>query len=511
MYRILVVDDEPKQLRILSKIIRARNNEYEVKEANNGKDALDLCVEHIFDLIICDIRMPVMGGLEFIEKARVGVNNHAQIVVLSGYGEFAYAQRAIELGVTDYLLKPIEENNLYTLLDKMEHIKLQKKETENRLNYARTVYAANWLRECTSSKELMELIPNTGCCSVVCVISEETDMISSIELEALLIEFYSMAFFREPHEKKAIAVLGMNEVMSNKDWIRDLSNNLYSISESLNHKYWMGVGDLHRSDLSGIRDGCSQAESAVSARFYKPNERIFFYSDIQSKLQSDLTRYPTLDDNIFRFKSLSEQECLETVIEWISSLTGEFWVDPDILKSIICGVLAQHHHSLEKQLNINEVVGNLADQDINDLNMVESFDDLKMCLCKYFCNVRKLMFSLPSSGHWRILDQCIKRMTEQFHPDLSLTKVASWCHLSPSYFSILFKQHTGKKFTDYLLTLRLSQAVKLLRNSDLKVFEISREVGFQDAKYFSRLFKSVYGVSPDKFRSLDVFEKHEDS
>ncbi|HHW71705.1 MAG TPA: response regulator, partial [Firmicutes bacterium] len=106
MLRILVVDDEPWQRRILSRIVRSHADVCEVDEAINGQQALEKHSERPYDIMFVDIRMPVMDGLGLIERVRELDGEKTQIAIISGYGEFAYAQKAIGLQVAEYLLKP---------------------------------------------------------------------------------------------------------------------------------------------------------------------------------------------------------------------------------------------------------------------------------------------------------------------------------------------------------------------------------------------------------------------
>ena len=122
-------------------------------------------------------------------------------------------------------------------------------------------------------------------------------------------------------------------------------------------------------------------------------------------------------------------------------------------------------------------------------------------LYQYLSHTQDVIQDALQTRHHSILERCIERMELEFDPDLSLSVVADWCHFSPSYFSKLFKEHTGESFTDYLVALRMTKAAAKLKNSHKKVYEIAEEVGYRDVKYFTHLQK-VYGVAPNEYRTM---------
>ncbi len=510
MFRILVVDDEPRQRRILSRVIRSHDSAFEVLEARNGQEALSFHQKQPFDIMFVDIQMPVMDGLELIENIRKTDDGKTQISIISGYGEFAFAQKAIGLQVAEYLLKPIEEELVIQVLERMQGKILQRRAREDWKDDAREIYAINLLRRyflAPSSKETKDrvrsILPNTSYALVLCVEWEGShDEVSrhNDRLDGLA----NVVLFHEPHGKRAIAVVGVTDRAEGSK-ILDYLQNKCAFERDVGNMLWIGAGSIQKQKSVPMQRAYQHARIALSMRFYEPEKTLFVYDQIAENYSRKLSVYPQLDDAIFGNIDGDVEGRFLAVKDWMLGLTNGRWVAPDVLLLAIGGVLQQQQHSIMERMLVES---RTSLPDIENLYESSSLDDACRWLCQYLSQKEAAVEHALSKRHHAILERCLDRMESEFHPELSLSTVADWCHFSPSYFSKLFKEYTGKSFIDYMVALRLSKAAGQLKNSHRKVYEIAEEVGYRDVKYFTRVFKKAYGVSPNEFRTLATRPSH---
>lgn len=505
MLRILVVDDEPRQRRILSRIVSSHDESYEVVEAKNGEEALAMHHQQPFDIMFVDIRMPVMDGLELLERVRKTDGGRTQAAIISGYGEFAYAQKAIGLQVTEYLLKPIEEAIVLQVLERMLVEISKRKVREVWAESAQETYAAALLRRYFSTPEDQEtaeiarrLLPKTTHAAVLCVEWEGTQEQALLRLGHRLSSVSNSAFVHEPNAVWGIAVIGANGVGEGKQLLEHLQEE-FAVESRQAAMLWIGAGSLQPQRPEGLRKSYQQAQTALSLRFYYPEQSFFTHDQAASRFCRELSTYPKLDDCIFSSLYSDGEYCLEEIEEWVRGLTGERLVDPEVLLLAIGGTLQRQQHSLMERMLIESPA------DLPALELLyecRSLPEACQWLYQYLSHTQDVIQDALQTRHHSILERCIERMELEFDPDLSLSVVADWCHFSPSYFSKLFKEHTGESFTDYLVALRMTKAAAKLKNSHKKVYEIAEEVGYRDVKYFTRIFKKVYGVAPNEYRTM---------
>lgn len=511
MLRILVVDDEPWQRRILSRIVSSHADVCEVDEAINGQQALEKHSERPYDIMFVDIRMPVMDGLGLIERVRELDGEKAQIAIISGYGEFAYAQKAIGLQVAEYLLKPIEADLVLQVLERMRAKIAEVQAREAWTESAREISATSLFRRYLSApgdheaaRMVHSILPNARSAAVLCMEWSGDRDCDETCADSLRKALSRIAFFREPNANAGIAVLGVDSTTSERrllHWIQQECA-FHVDPETM---LWIGVGTPQPKDPRGLNESFRQAQLALSMKFYYPDRRLFPYKEIASRWSSELSVYPSCDDKVFSGLYSDNEFCPKEIESWVTTLTGGRLVDPEVLLFAIRGTLLRQQHSLVER-SLVECQAELPSTD--GLDSCRSLDEACRWLCEHLNQTQTALRDALKRRHHHVLERCLERMEREFDPELSLPVAADWCHFSPSYFSKLFREHTGESFTDYMVSLRMSKAAVRLKNSRKKVYEIAEEVGYRDVKYFTRVFKRVYGVSPNEFRTLGPRTPH---
>ncbi len=318
MLKILVVDDEPWQVKTLASIIKGMKSEYEVFEASDGKEALDFILSDVFDVIITDIRMPVMSGLEMIERIEK-LSNRPEIVILSGYGEFQYAQRAINFGVFEYLLKPISKVDIERTLDKLEKKFEQKKTEQNhkngmlkKLENTLPVYIEHqmnrWINNDLDGNEIEELLEIFQNNRFVCVLATKikkyfqiAGMYDKEEFNRLMqyLKFkmketlnpigHSISFFHEKGRNTMITILTSGKDFNlksdkNENTIKSFNN---LVKDELGLIVTIGIGNTSPDICSHLGKCCDQALEAIDYSFIIGNREVIYFADMDSKISKD--------------------------------------------------------------------------------------------------------------------------------------------------------------------------------------------------------------------------------
>jgi Response regulator containing CheY-like receiver domain and AraC-type DNA-binding domain len=534
MLKVLVVDDEVAQVTTFVSIIKNMKPDYEVFKAMDGKEALDFFLANPVDIIITDIRMPDMSGLEMIEKV-IASGHKPEIVILSGYGEFQYAQKAINFGVFEYLLKPVAKSDIVGILDRLEKKFLEKRSEQNqknilmkKLDYTFPVYIEHQLNSWISRdlneneiEEIYDIFPEKGYVNVLAVkikrFTKITGIYNSEEIKRLLQHFkfmmkealvsigHSISFFSEKSQNIMVTLLTSGSDFNlrsekNKTVIKSFCT---SVKDELGATVAIGVGNRSTDIANGVSQSYEQAAKAVEYNFFSSHQDIIYFSEINAeeyKNRNDIysfekelaattqrnsdnipvkTFYDIFDKYSNRLSGIKPQRLKECL----------YYTAIQILKTIKW-LLAEEHYDI------------LVESVRNSIFESESYSELKCVFIDILDNLAGYMNNKRNKENYIIVDKYKKYIQEKYMEDLSLESASSKFHFTPSYFSSIFKNYIGIGFSEYLMAVRIERAQHLLKNTDFKVYEISEKVGYKDATYFNKIFKREVGISPYKFRQV---------
>lgn len=186
--------------------------------------------------------------------------------------------------------------------------------------------------------------------------------------------------------------------------------------------------------------------------------------------------------------------------QWIDSVIAEGYPAPDILTDQIRRALHRLPHQLGSMLTVQDV--SILENAINDefssicVSLAVLKERTRTCLECVRCTVDRNRNNRVGN----VIGRCIAELRENYQLDYTLSELAEKYYFNPSYFSTLFKKHTGMHFTEYVMDLRMNHAARLLLESNDKIYQIAKKVGYQDVKYFTRIFKKKYGYTPEEYR-----------
>lgn len=500
--RVLVVEDEIRIRKGMANLIENHTEHTVVGEAQNGKEGMEMALLYMPDLIITDIRMPVMDGLEMMRRLREKEGDW-HFVILSGYSEFQYAQKAIQYGVDDYLIKPLAPDDVIELLDTIEQRvkkeRQKKQETPERMlrNYLveKEEISAEQLKEVCDfgTEEELQLV-----CAYVGNLSKEDrncciDRLQRFQAELSGEKIY---YFFTESTREFIILLKKKQWESLK---KELENKL--LRRKANDRIWVWttgtVKELRELrqryeelrklyeyglvlDVSEVLDNQKTAnficEEYTDSKKLKKDIQIAFYKKEKKQLEKELLNFMEVMAQV----KIKPQEIKEQYIQMIYFLLS-------LAKENNSGVYEQLQN-LNAAQNIGKAVT------YNELK-----DIFSMVMQVLLSNINERQ----NISNYIIL-KAIDYIRNHYKEGVTLEEVAQSLDITPEYLSTLFNREMGENFSSFLKKFRMSHAKRLLRETDKKIGDIAIEVGYSDPKYFNRVFKAEEGISPKEFRTLNV-------
>lgn len=500
--RVLVVEDEIRIRKGMANLIENHTEHTVIGEAQNGKEGVELALLYVPDLIITDIRMPVMDGLEMMRQLREH-DGEWHFVILSGYSEFAYAKKALQYGADDYLIKPLAPDDVIELLDKIqERLRKERQKRQEKPEQMLRNYLVE--KEDIPIEQLEEVCrfePDEQWRMVSAYVGnlpkeDRNNCISRINrLKADYPDEKIYYFFTESTReflvllkeelwsgfKREIENKLLNRRAAERAWIwvtseiKDIKE-IRNVYEKLEEYYeYALVFDAGKIIDKAYIENFTPEEYLSSQRNKKELQK-FFYKKDQQQFQKEMTKFT---DEMSRLKIRPRQikeEYLQMAY-FLSNLAKEN--DGRIYEQL-------------QNLNVIQNIGNaVTEHELKSIfaNMVQVF--------------LNNMNGQQNISNYVIL-RAIDYIRNHFQEGISLESVAENLDITPEYLSTLFNREVGENFTSFLKKFRISYAKRLLRETDKKIYEIADEVGYTDPKYFNRVFKEEEGISPGDFRSLKV-------
>lgn len=520
MVRILLVDDEPFIVQGLKAMIELGCENCEVAgEAANGKEALDFLKHRDVDLIIADIQMPVMSGLELLEKIRNEKISDAYFVVLSGYSDFQYAQQALRYKCMDYVLKPVKQEELERIIRQVESLNRKKEEQEAREQYwEQAVFSesiAAVLYGEADSKTLQYLekhLPFSGSLRYVELEdghkeSGEEDRKSRMFYEAcrkVAGEPWKECFVRERNRDTGTYRIGMifpeemakQEQKTEQEFLQDFLKRLET-EEKISAVAFAGGS---AENLEGLAESRRTAEMVRSLSMFGESGRILWYEEEQEKYHSEnvVLCKETLDGLI--------RAAEENHGEQIAQKSGELYsqmrnagMDRQMIDMNLNYLLFGLVHLAVQQ---NDAV---SQEEVFPMLRENGFDLHAMRgnqehLEKFVREYADYLVGIRKKSSRGVLADVEKEISERYAENLTLKEMSGKFFVNSAYLGQLFKKKHGISFKEYLNNYRIEQAAELLLRTDRKIYEIAEEVGYHDLDYFINRFIAAKGCTPSRFR-----------
>lgn len=503
MYKILIVDDERNERTGIEKLIKRYHYDLDVKQAANGMEALDILRKEHIDIVLTDIKMPFMTGVELIGEIHK-IGQDPICIIYSAYSEFEYAQNAIALGVLQYLLKPIKLNEFQNLFDKVllicEEKKKQREENER---------LKRKLKEAENEKIYRQLL---------WYLESESDVLSKDEnflftdgpLIPIIISSYSYLFSKywENYAKEITDIFLEQVIIINKDDTQTLLLVRYSTSlasckmklicerlikmsrEKYQSELFIVVG-RECGSINELKKVYEKMREQLDYQFFI-SESMYFVDegnnfvkkegDMLSLYFKKISTYARLKD----YKGMRQE--FEKAFLYVENTIGFSSVYTkynfsEIIKDC-CEILNKEKHLVKV---VEAVYGSQSFQEVKNAVylLLEEFERTQGR-----CREENKVVTLA------------KKYIHNHYQDytLSVSAIADELNISTAYLSTVFKVETNQNLIKYITEYRIEKAKELLMSTNMKVSDVAEKVGYLNSSYFISLFRNNTGYSPSKYR-----------
>ncbi|MCI8417821.1 MAG: helix-turn-helix domain-containing protein [Lachnospiraceae bacterium] len=521
-FGLLICDDE---WMIREQILRsAREMEgFQIYTAESGRAAQNVLGKFSIDGVILDVRMPEMDGIALLQWMQK-MGKEPVVVILSGHDEFDYAQQCLRYGAVEYLLKPVTDDQIQIFLAELQErirrkqIYIRKiEEYSQRLDSLKPVLREQFFRELLQrslSREAVQrmeeflevhiLYP----CLLVAVIQIEMggeggkDSREPLQryalgevLESQLKERIPVNLFHADSKLLVIMAGGTREDMDN-ELMGALGEILHTMSRDLSLQFHIGVGGVvHTAEK--IRDSYAQALYALSFNDFEQEQGIVDIRDVaDGDKQGDGVQKlrSTLGELLTAAALMSRQELTERLQSALEAIRGtELDLDMAIYFCSYLAVIALERLDMQMEW--------LRRNPIYEISAKTTLEEVYHSTQQLLVSVEQALTEKKQNRIRRIAKTCQKIIERDYGKKIGILEIADQMEVSSNYLSTIFRRETRYSVNEYLNAVRLEHAKRLLRDTNLKVYEIAEQVGFSDTYYFSTVFKKHIGVSPSEYRN----------
>lgn len=534
MLKAIIADDEKKVCQMIQKLIDWGSLGYEIVGiAHSGPDAYDLIDTCRPDVVITDIRMPGFGGIELVKKIKEkGLSPY--FIIISGYKYFEYAHDAIKYGVENYLLKPIDQQELIETLLTIkkrymdEHDKVaDEQRIQNELAEQRSKMRKHFINDIIfnnkpSNNLEIELVNEEyqlhfqqGVFQAL-FFKLDYQLPSEFDIENILnklgdmtekeIDDYSLEHISVQSQSGLVFVV--NYPVERANSIKHIYEHIFEeVQNYLDNfgcfSFTMGVGEVQMS-IKDVSISIGSAVDAVKCRIVCGVNRILYHKDLKFETVSMSAVIPP-----------KKKSQLENIVETMDSQNFKVWVQDVIdtihqipnynpciifeifkeVKEVLSIALKRQDTDFETMMLFGKTYDEILDSGIHEISILKNIQN-------YVCTNLDAQREKQLQMDIRPIRLAKQYVQMHYMDPISLDEVAGVVHLNASYFSVAFKKEVGMNFIDYLIACRIDAAKAMLKTTNESMAVIAEKIGYTDTKYFSKLFTKTVGIKPSEYRKL---------
>lgn len=513
MYRVLIVDDEPFVRQGLRAVINWEQYGFTVcAEASDSTEAIELIGKYSPELVLTDIMMPEIDGLELIDMATKLWGTGTKFVIISGYDKFEYAKKAIRSNVVSYLLKPVDEDELIEVLEKVKYNLESGKRFLGNINLEVRNIIKNFIEGRIDGHQIKlakKLFKDGFNCkmrymSIELNVLEWLENFNEEEIEAGINKIRTSLLQTIRAENSIYLyeeMIGEYGIILNESILKHYANDIKAFTNNLRDEI-TGISHLDCSiyvgnevdTLSDLKYSYGSCKKAKEQKFFYCDNDIIYYERLEA-----IDCETTLMDGLIEAVKANKTDEIKLQIENIIEKVQREHVEKEILKvhlrSYIFEIIkfiAQKHGNVEEFKEFYARLSNIQRYNVKEIQeILVAFSES----CSYYLS------SLSNNRVKNVLDEIVAYIESNYSQDLSLKILAKKFYISPIYLGQLFKKNYNIYFNDYLCGIRIEESKKLLRRSDLKINEIARKVGYDDPNYFIAKFEKVTHMTPTQYKN----------
>lgn len=525
MYKMIIADDEQQILDGINMCINWTEMDVSiVGTATNGLHALALIKDLEPDILITDIKMPGLCGLDLIKKVKM-FSEDIEIIIISAHQDFDFAKRAMDLGVVTYITKPIKKDMISKEVKKVVQKIISRQKQSKKITHLNDMWGQSiplineyYLNQLIMGRQeiyskvkalpfMYEFIEQSGWFSVIVLQRYDTESIFNNSLVTTKIDetfskFYLHVMFKSYNNEYVI--MYFHKV---KEYIHEYTEEQVKvlISELNKEKIYMqaGIGGVYKK-FDNMYLSYIEAVKALSYRDNSGRKKIFNSRTLET--HKDFALYsrelePLFNEfemNLIKGKYLYIKEVLDQINEVLSHRDYVYW---DTVQQTYCQLASIIISSLNTlKIPLNNVIST-QDNLYHIILNTKTLDSLEVWLLDILKKICGLYHHHYEKTENASINKAIDYIYDNYNKDLSLNDVAGYVKLNPSYFSRLFKSYVGISFVEYVKNVKVSVAKRLLRSTNDKVYTVCNKVGYTSVQYFTNLFKDKVGVTPKQYRN----------
>lgn len=534
MFTIVIVDDIRREREgIISSVDWDLLGVKVVGQADNGVNALQVIQEKDPDMVLTDIQMPLMDGIELARQIK-NVNPDIKIIFLTSHSDFEYAKMAIDLDIHSYIMKPVNGAEISSAVKKaVELCKSEKSSREeverfrNQLKESLPALKDKVFRDLLSGvykkeEEIWaklqflgtEITQGEYCISIIEVDDYEMLSESMTEEEKCIFDLRASEAASVAIENSdscmLISVSGARYVLLCKIYTKTVKNRVQDALEQLekvrtdfNRKLGigssLGISSIG-SELIMVPKLYNQALQALKYKFLRGKNEVLIFEELDYSEDIRIKMDAIRSD----LKAILHSGCREEVDQFIEvlfeSFKGDKYISNRYIQNLCFSILNYSELSL---LEINESLQSVFGEDIfpwQKLVRFETILDIKQWMKNILHFIADYISSKNNSRNRKLVEQIITIINEAYAQELTVSDIASRIFLSSNYANFIFKNETGMTIPDYITTFRINKAKELLKDPAVKIYEVSEHVGYRNKSYFTQLFKEMTGMTPNEYR-----------
>lgn len=521
MYKILIADDDLYIRKGMYQIIDWAENGFEIiGDVTDGREAIDFIKEKAPHLLIADINMPGLDGLELIRELNAKKMN-VKTIFLTGYRDFNYAKEAIKNKAKGYLNKPVDEKELIDLLNEIKVEFMNDKRFEEGITALKEKVLRTLLNSQSEYDNLFNHIYEYDTDfdenRTYNVILAEMDIEEELGDEATrtasnllwykvktivgeIINRYQTGYLLDNNNKQFCIVLHNEKLELTNENIKKIAEEIRrEVKELTGITMTLGVG-RNVCGISNLYITYNDSIKSLNNLFIFGRDRVIFPdSDSPNNSISNSEIRHAVDEVL---KGIDEYD-INRIYNDISKLFDKIKLESIsdlIVKDSIIEIIIQINKGIrEMHGEISQAFGenfSLYDKLNKKFTLSELEDWIKSIIGSYCAYIGKLKEDRPNE----LIEKMLDYINKNYGTDLSLKSISKEFFVNSSYLGQLFKKDVGDSFNDFLSRVRVENAKKLLKTTDLKVYEISEKVGFKDVQYFYKVYKKITGIHPTSLR-----------
>lgn len=501
--RIVIVEDEIAIREGLKEMISANTSHTVIGTCKDGMEGIAFIKEHRPDLVITDIRMNEMTGLEMLECLKdQGIEIYS--IVISGYADFEYARKALSLQAEDYLLKPVSIDALQGALDRIEnkHVESKFQILKKPENYVRE-YFFGTEEEQKEAKQALNGILKEEADEIYGIIigyfgNLKKQQLEDVEypLRSIKHQFPELFYLEAWEEHISCRILILK---GKKEEVKVFAN---AFDEMVRYDYQQQKREIPWcmntcNSMEDWKDCFEKAQKTLSGYFVKESYGLLRVEEFTEESMKEF-KYPIQTER--RILSALESGKYEEMEAGIDEFLEQTISEEYGAEEIRYGAVKLLTRMLDIAREINRgAYESLREQDyLKSLFLAYTQTEIRDILIKCggtICDRKKK----EGISNYTI-NRTLEYIRTHYREGISLEKTAEILNITPEYLSMLFKREMGMNFSVFLKEFRISHAKRLLKGTDMKIYEVAQECGYSNSNYFTKVFKEVTGISPAEYR-----------